>query len=98
MNTAQEIITYAGTHGIDLIIRDDRLVIDAPKNELTDEFLDTAKEHKSEIISALTERWNPELSAEGYQWCFDCQHWNAFERIKTYYDPDKKKSAKKLIG
>jgi len=76
MNTAQEIISYAGTHDINLIIRGDQLVIDAPKESLTNKFIDTAKEHKPEIIKALMERWNPELSAEGYQWCFDCKNWN----------------------
>jgi len=76
MNTAQEIISYAATHDINLVIRNDKLVIDAPKESLTDEFLDTAKEHKPEIIKALTERWNPELCAKGYQWCFDCKNWD----------------------
>ncbi len=53
MNTATDILTYAKTHDISLIAEDGLLKIDAPKKELTDEFLDSAKQHKSEILEAL---------------------------------------------
>lgn len=26
-------------------------------------------------IAKGVERWNPELTAKGYVWCLDCQHW-----------------------
>jgi len=77
MNTANDILSYAQIHGISLVAEDGQLKIDAPKVALTDEFLESAKAHKTEIITTLSQdRWNPELAAEGYQWCFDCQHWN----------------------
>jgi len=78
MNTAADIFSYAQTHDINLIAEDGQLKIDAPETALTDEFLESAKQHKSEILKVLTreDRWNPELAAEGYVWCLDCQHFN----------------------
>ncbi len=77
MNTATDILTYAKTHDISLIAEDGLLKIDAPKKELTDEFLEIARQHKSALIKELSdERWNPELAVEGYVWCMDCQYWN----------------------
>lgn len=78
MNTATDILTYAKTHDISLIAEDGLLKIDAPKKELTDDFLESAKQHKSEILVALTKeyRWNHELVDQGYVWCMDCQYWN----------------------
>ena len=77
MNTAADIFSYAQTHDINLIAEDGQLKIDAPEMALTDEFLVSAKQHKSEILEALTrgDRWDPELAAKGYVWCLDCQHW-----------------------
>jgi len=77
MNTAADILSYAQTHNISLIAENGQLKIDAPKAALTDEFMKSAKANKTEIITALSQdRWNPELSAKGYQWCFDCKNWN----------------------
>ena len=77
MNTAADIFSYAQTHDINLIAEDGQLKIDAPETALTDEFLVSAKQHKSEILEVLTreDRWDPELAAKGYVWCLDCQHW-----------------------
>jgi len=78
MNTATDILAYAKTHDISLIAEDGQLKIDAPETALTDEFLASAKQYKSEILASLTkeDRWHPELAAEGYIWCADCQHFN----------------------
>lgn len=78
MNTVQSILDYAKLNGISLQPKDGRIEIDGPKETLTPEFINAAKKHKSELIETLDqpERWNPELSAQGYQWCFDCIHWN----------------------
>jgi len=78
MNTAADIFSYAQTHDINLNAEDGQLKIDAPETALTDEFLESAKQHKSEILKVLTreDRWNPELASEGYVWCLDCQHFN----------------------
>ena len=62
MNTAADIFSYAQTHDINLIAEDGRLKIDAPETALTDEFLESAKQHKSEILEALTKE-DPELMA-----------------------------------
>jgi len=77
MNTAADIFSYAQTHDINLIAEDGQLKIDAPETALTVEFLESAKQHKFEILAALTKehRWDPELASEGYVWCQDCQHW-----------------------
>ena len=56
MNTASDILSYAKTHDIRLNAEDGQLKIDAPENELTDEFLESAKQHKSEILEALTKK------------------------------------------
>ena len=60
MNTAAEILSYAQTHDINLIAEDGQLKIDAPETALTDEFLESAKQHKSEILEVLT-KIEPEL-------------------------------------
>jgi len=70
MNTANDILSYAQIHGISLVAEDGQLKIDAPKVALTDEFLESAKAHKTEIITTLSQdRWKrlvPGLSA--FQW------------------------------
>ena len=62
MNTAADIFCYAQTHDIKLIADEGQLKIDAPEKALTDEFLESAKEHKQEILKALTKE-DPELIA-----------------------------------
>jgi len=62
MNTAADILIYAKNHDIRLIAEDGQLKINAPENELTDEFLESAKQHKQEILKALTKE-DPELMA-----------------------------------
>jgi len=54
MNTAADILTYAQNHDIRLIADDGQIKINAPERELTDEFLESAKQHKSEILEVLT--------------------------------------------
>ena len=56
MNTADDIITYAKTHDISIIAENGLLKIDAPENELTDEFLELAKQYKQEIIKVLSKQ------------------------------------------
>ena len=50
MNTAADILSYAQTHDINLIAEDGQLKIDAPETALTDDFLESAKQHKSELL------------------------------------------------
>ena len=59
MNTAQ-ILSYAQSHNISLIAENGQLKIDAPETALTDEFLESARQCKSEILEALTKE-DPEL-------------------------------------
>ena len=74
MNTAQ-VLSYAAQHNIHLATNKGKLILEAPDSALTEEFLESAKQHKPELIRVLSDnRWNPELAAEGYQWCLDCQH------------------------
>lgn len=53
MNTAADILSYAKTHDITLIAENGQIKIDAPETALTDEFLESAKQHKSEILEVL---------------------------------------------
>ena len=53
MNTAQDILEYAHHHQIHLAAEGVKLILEAPDNLLTDEFVTTAKQHKSEILEAL---------------------------------------------
>ena len=78
MNTAADIFAYAKTHDISLVAEDGQLKIDAPEKALTDDFLESAKQHKADLLEVLTkeDRWDPELSAKGYVWCIDCQYFN----------------------
>lgn len=77
MNTAADILSYAQIHNINMVAEGGQLKIDAPEIALTDEFLKSAKAHKTEIMTALSqERWNQEMAAQGYTWCFDCRNWN----------------------
>jgi len=62
MKTAADIFSYAQTHDINLIAEDGQLKIDAPETALTNEFLESAKQHKQEILKALTKE-DPELMA-----------------------------------
>lgn len=77
MNKAEDILSYAQTHGINLVAENGHLKIDAPETALTDNFLSSAKLYKFEIIRALTKRWDPEQAANGYVWCLDCQHFDS---------------------
>jgi len=54
MNTAQEILTYAKQHHIHLEGNGEKLVMEAPSNLLTEQFLSEVKKHKAELIQALT--------------------------------------------
>lgn len=54
MNTARDIITYAEEHNIHISTREGQLILNAPKEVLTDEFLERAKQHKKQIITHIT--------------------------------------------
>ena len=79
MNSAAEILNYATKHKINIAVDGEQLKLDAIEGEITDEFLETARQHKPALIEALLkpERWNPELAAQGYVWCLDCQHFDS---------------------
>ncbi len=47
MNTAQDILTYAESHYIQMSAKDGKLVIEG---RLTDEFLESAKKHKPDLL------------------------------------------------
>jgi len=47
MNTAQDILTYAESHEIQMSARDGKLVLEG---RLTDEFLESAKKHKPDLL------------------------------------------------
>ena len=53
MNTAQEILTYAKQHHIHLEFNGEKIVMEAPRNLLTEQFLSEVKEHKTELIRVL---------------------------------------------
>jgi len=73
MNTAADILTYAQNHDIRLIADDGQIKINAPENVLTDEFLESAKQHKSEILEVLTkeDRSDPKLMERISDACTD---------------------------
>jgi len=50
MNTAQDILSYAAQHNIHLAASLGKLILEAPDNVLTDDFLSSAKQHKPEIL------------------------------------------------
>ena len=76
MNTANDILSYAQIHGISLVAEDGQLKIDAPETALTDEFLESAKQHKSEILEVLTkeDRIDPKLMERISEACTDTLH------------------------
>ena len=78
MNSATEILSYASKHKINIAVDGDQIKFEAIEGEITDEFLESAIKHKTEILTTLSEpkRWNPELASEGYVWCLDCKHFN----------------------
>ena len=47
MNTAQDILTFAKTHEIQMSAKDGKLVLEG---RLTDEFLESAKKHKPDLL------------------------------------------------
>jgi len=70
MNTAADILIYAQNHDIRLIADDGQIKINAPENVLTDEFLESAKQHKSEILDVLTKE-DPKLMERISEACTD---------------------------
>jgi len=68
MNTAADILSYAKNHDITLVAEEGKLKINAPETALTDDFLESAKQHKSEILEVLTKE-NPELTARVSEAC-----------------------------
>jgi len=77
MNSVAEILDYASKHKIDIVVDGELIKLEATEGEITNEFLESAKQYKSALIKELSDgRWNPELLVEGYVWCLDCQHFN----------------------
>ena len=70
MNTAQDIFNYTQSHNISMTTEDGKLKINGPETALTDEFLESAKQHKSELLEVLTKE-NPELMARVSEACAD---------------------------
>jgi len=58
MNTARDVVCYAEQHDIHLIAENGDLILDAPKEALTDEFLKSAKTHKAELLETLSQPEN----------------------------------------
>ena len=54
MNTARDILSYAASHDIYLSVNGEELKVNAPKEALTDEFLQSAKAHKAELLEKLS--------------------------------------------
>ncbi len=54
MNTAHDILTYAKQHHIHMEFNGEKLVMKAPSNLLTEQFISEVKKHKAELIQALT--------------------------------------------
>ena len=53
MNSVREIFAYAEANHISIITEDGNLKIEAPETALTDEFLESAKQHKAELLEVL---------------------------------------------
>jgi len=68
MNTAQDIFNYTQNHNISMTAEGGKLKINGPETSLTDEFLKSAKQHKSEILEVLTKE-APELLARVSEAC-----------------------------
>ena len=62
MNTAQDIFNYTQSHNISMTTEGGKLKINGPETALTDEFLESAKQYKSEILKVLAKE-DPELLA-----------------------------------
>ena len=60
MNSVAEILDYAYKHKIDIVVDGEQIKLEAIEGEITDEFLESAKQHKQEILEALTKE-EPEL-------------------------------------
>ena len=69
MNTASDILSYAVAHDIHLFANGDELKVNAPKEALTDEFLQSAKQHKTEILNAISDCWYPKIMARVSEAC-----------------------------
>ena len=86
MNSALDLLEYASKHKIMVAVDGDQIKLEG---QFTDEFLETARQHKPELLEALStlpndgkskheaERWNPELATQGYVWCLDCKHFDS---------------------
>ena len=73
MNTAQDIFNYTQSHNISMTTEDGKLKINGPETALTDEFLESAKQHKLEILEVLTkeDRRDPKLIERISEACAD---------------------------
>jgi len=50
MNSAIEILNYASKHKIDIVVDGEQIKLEAIEGKITDEFLESAKKHKPEIL------------------------------------------------
>ena len=80
MNSALDLLEYAAKHKIMVAVDGEQIKLEG---QFTDEFLETARQCKSELLKALSERWDPELADDGYVWCLDCMHWNGQTCVHT---------------
>lgn len=77
MSTVTGLLDEVRRYGGRLVPDGDGLRVRAPA-PLPPELMDRLRAHKPDLIHALKAgdgRWDPDLAAQGYQWCLDCRHW-----------------------
>ena len=67
MNTANDIISYAEQHAIQISTREGQLILNAQKEVMTDEFLMSAKTHKIELLETLSQQELIEAACRGLE-------------------------------
>ena len=100
MNTAQDILIYAESHEIQMSARDGKLVLEG---RLTDDFLESAKQHKAELLKTLSQpdQRNPknDNDAEFIKWAFrdgkSVRVWSGVLREWIWWSPDKARARTK---
>ncbi len=67
MNTARDVMRYAEQHDIRLISENGELILNAQKEVLTEEFLQSAKVHKIELLATLSQQELIEAACRGLE-------------------------------
>ncbi len=67
MNNAAEILNYATKHKINIAVDGEQLKLDAIEGEITNEFLQSAKAHKVEILETLSQQILIEAACRGLE-------------------------------